>query len=460
MAIQRDPVQDAKAVWKSGVDAVHGTALVKNALTLDHQRLEIQGKVGHASFDLDTFDRLIVVGAGKASAFMAIGLEHVLLKAVSTDKIIGRINITDEQAASLQNQLNSIQLSGVRPSGDNSLTSRAVTATQEIQNLVNGASPNDLCIVLLSGGGSAMLAAPTPPVTTEEKSRLANQLFSSGANIEQVNRVRQQLSLVKGGGLIRRCAAGKILTLVLSDVIGNPTDLIASGPTVQSKCDPSDAVSVLQQFELWDDAPDSVRQVLSRKPEDAKTIPESTTILLADNQSAVAAAGQAAEAMGYRVDLQHADSIHVTTDELGRRLAMKINEFLQTEVNRHHCFVIGSETTVKLCEFPGLGGRNQQLLLSALSSLRQEIVHGSKHLFCLLSGGTDGEDGPTTFAGGWIDNQIAITSLQRSDLAHCLTNNDATTFLQSLDCLLKVPPTGTNVCDLQVITLVQKHAID
>ncbi len=453
------PTTDANAIWHAAVKSVHATELVRHSVRATADKITFSARNQQVEFQRDLIHRICVVGAGKAAAAMAIGLEHVLLEFVPKDRVSGIVNTTDEQAVELERELSSIQLRGVRPAGDNSPRERTVTATHEIINLVAGLQANDLCIVLLSGGGSAMLSAPVPPITVQEKSQLAQKMFSRGGNILQVNRVRQHLSDVKGGGLLRECRAGNLLTLTISDVIGNPLDIIASGPTIPATGDPADAIKILRQFELWDETPKSIKQ---RLEQEIVTTPTATEqhLVLADNTTAVMAAAAHAAKLGYKNEIQLATTEPLDANQLGQQLADRINTLMRTATTDNYCLTMGSETTVRICDSPGIGGRNQQIVLSALANLDQELIKRSTAEFCILSGGTDGEDGPTQFAGAWIDNETAIKAFQRDDLTRSLEKNDSNTFLKSFNCLLKTGPTGTNVCDVQVVTFVQKSAID
>jgi glycerate 2-kinase len=319
---------------------------------------------------------------------------------------------------------------------------------------VSTASRDDVVVCLLSGGGSALMPAPIDGLTLDDKIAVAKLLAAAGATIDELNTVRQHLSRFKGGGLARTCRAGRLVTLVISDVLGDPLDLIASGPTVEPNSTPADALAVLERLRLSGEprlsrVVDVLRSKVSEKRERATT--EATTLVLANNATAVDAAGVEAERLGYSHAMDCARQSEGPAEEVGRHLAqMALRMRDATEPNEPDCLITGGEPTVTLAppDVRGKGGRNQQLVLAALQELSdcRDIA--------IVSGGTDGEDGPTDAAGAMIDERIAA-KLAGADLADTLRRNDAYTLFESVDALLKTGPTNTNVCDLRVVTVLR-----
>ena len=289
----------------------------------------------------------------------------------------------------------------------------------------------------------------------------------SRANIQQLNTVRKQLSQIKGGGLARACSAGQLITLIISDVLGDPLDVIASGPTVQDTTTARDAIEVLQRFPLEDrEVAGAVLSYLEdRASADPLPAPQaerrSLNYIIGNNALAVDAAGREAERRGYAPATIAARELEGEADAIGRHLAHMAQHMRQCP--GPDCLVTGGEPTVTLIDPArrGLGGRNQQLALAALHELTtaSQAAQPSSPVsplegIAILAGGTDGEDGPTDAAGAVIDRQIAQASDQRSlDIEDYLRRNDAYHFFGQLDGLLQTGPTHTNVCDLRVVVV-------
>ncbi len=244
----------ARAIWQAGVDAVQGDRAVISQLSIENDCLI----AGDTLIPLADFDRVLVVGGGKATASMAAGLVRAIGDQV---ELRGRINVPVGTARGLD--LGDIQVCEARPPGMNEPTELAVAGTEAILADVASASPRDLCITLISGGGSALLVAPPPGISLANKLAVTRHLSSSGASIHELNTVRKRLSRIKGGGLLRANNAGRMLTLVLSDVIGDPLDIIASGPTVADTAAPGDALAVLRKFDPNRTLPAAIHRRLS-----------------------------------------------------------------------------------------------------------------------------------------------------------------------------------------------------
>jgi glycerate 2-kinase len=282
---------------------------------------------------------------------------------------------------------------------------------------------------------------------------LTRLISGAGGNIEQLNIVRQSLSLVKGGGLARACRAGRLLTLVISDVPGDPLDLIASGPTVQSESTAADALSVLDDLGIVEDLSIStvVNYLRTRATEAAKpqaAVAAGIYLILGNNATAVDGAGVEAERLGYSHAMIAATKPEGAAEEVGGHLARMALHMRGK--SGPDCLISGGEPTVTLVDERrrGKGGRNQQLVLAALAEL------GDCEGICLLSGGTDGEDGPTGAAGAIVDDEVVrAAATARLDANDYLARNDAYTFFQKCGGLLITGPTQTNVCDLRVITV-------
>ena len=447
---QSKAVRDAIAIWKTGVRAVDGKQAIINCALDPVSETDTDGDLRFFEHNIDrnSFDRIFVIGAGKASASMANGLhvvlkEYGLLERVADSWINVPENMADDSCF--------FHLHPARPVGVNLPTEKVVDGTNKIVQIVEKMTARDLCFCLISGGGSALLASPIPPVTLDEKRGLTEQLSSLGADITQINTVRKCISQVKGGKLAQRCRKGQLVSLVISDIMADPLEFIASGPTVPTTSTQGDALAVLNTFD-----PDgtliktSVYEVLNSTQPHLTRNTQVTNIVVANNPIAVDAAGAEAVALGYdyimTCDLKRDTEAKV----LGRQLADWIKKAI--EGSGPNCLVSGGEPIVRLCENPGQGGRNQQAIIEALHYLCcSDIAELMKHDFVILSGGTDGEDGTSDAAGAWLDQKVLTKAISNiKAVEHHQTNNDAYHLFKQLGNLLWTGPTGTNVCDIRV----------
>jgi glycerate 2-kinase len=438
--------QDALRIWRAGVRAVDSERLVRRVFSMEGSIL----RIGQCRLPLDKIGRIAVVGAGKAGAGMAAAVEEVLGPTwLAAKRVVGWVNVPDDCVRSL----NHIWLHGARPPGVNEPTAAGVAGAGEILRIVDSLGPDDVCLCLLSGGGSALLPAPDEHITLADKLAVTRHLSASGATIEQLNTVRRQLSRIKGGGLARACRAGQLFSLIISDVPGDRLDLVASGPTVPDESRASDALAVLEAFEA-DKAGISpaVFDLLRRKKWIEHSPPTclGTNLVVGNNAMAVEAATAEAARLGYQADSQCATGPEGSAEEVGCRLAAAALDMRRTP--GPDCVISGGEPVVTLIDAArrGRGGRNQQLVLAALTRLADASPTG----IAVLSGGTDGEDGPTDAAGALLDETVVKAAVQRNlDPADYLARNDAYHFFEPLGALIKTGPTHTNVCDLRVVVV-------
>jgi glycerate 2-kinase len=441
---------DVERIWRAGIAAVLPEQLVPEHVQVDGDWL----LVGDESIDLNAIERIAIVGAGKAAGAMAIALEKVLGPKLLAEKdVIGWVNVPADCVVPAAR----IAIHAARPAGVNEPRPEGVEGTRRILEIVSALGPRDLCFCLLTGGGSALLPAPIPEVTLAEKIRLTQLLSAAGANIEQLNIVRSQVSAVKGGGLARACRAGQLISLVISDVLGDRLDIIASGPTVESNATPADALAILKDLRLSADPTiasivNHLQRSAARSPgwlgSSASEPPTRTTthIILGNNATAVDAAGIEAERLGYSHAMIAATKPEGAAEEVGRHLALMA--LRMRDEPGPDCLISGGEPTVTLADenIRGKGGRNQQLALAGLTSL------GDCHDIALLAAGTDGEDGPTDAAGAFVTSEIVQSAQQlRLKSDDYLTRNDAYMFFEKAGGLFKTGPTNTNVCDLRVV---------
>jgi hydroxypyruvate reductase len=384
----------------------------------------------------------LIVGAGKASAPMAAAVEEVLGGRVAIE---GSVTVRYGHSAPTREVR-------IREASHPVPDEAGVAATRAIVELLENTAEDDLVVCVISGGGSALLTLPAEGITLEDLQRTTDLLLRSGASINEINVVRKHLDLVKGGGLARLAAPASVITLVLSDVVGNPLDAIASGPTVPDTSTFADAAAVFDRFRLWDGVPSAVAEriragVRGELPETPTAgdplFARTQTVVVGSNLLACAAAADAGAELGLQA-LVLSTFIEGEAREVGRVLAGVLRE---VDASAHPlarpCLIVaGGETTVTI-RGEGRGGRNQELALAASAPLRgvQEVL--------LASIGTDGNDGPTDAAGAFVDG----TTIDRAAAiglhpAEYLENNDSYEFFSRLGDLIKTGPTNTNVNDV------------
>lgn len=455
---------DALAIWRAGVAAVRSDRLVRENVAIDGDELWICEE----RLPLNSLGRIVVVGAGKAGAGMAAGLEEALGdRLLESDRVTGWVNVPEDCVRPLRK----ITLHGARPAGLNEPTEAGVRGANEILRRVESLEERDLVLCLISGGGSALLPAPVEGISLEDKQAITRHLSAAGANIQELNTVRKRLSRIKGGGLARTCRAGRLIALVISDVLGDPLDMIASGPTVEDASEPRAALEVLEKFHAREAgiAPrvfDSLkRQASTGANTNRPTTARVSNHIIGNLAVAVDAAGVEAERRGYSHAMTCATRPEGEAEQVGQKLAAMALQMRSED--GPDCLITGGEPTVRLAPAGqrGRGGRNQQLVLAALETLAaQDSGRGMDRVssnpldgLALLSGGTDGEDGPTDAAGALIDSAV-WKSAQQQQLAPAdyLRRNDAYTFFRATGGLIQTGPTHTNVCDVRVVVVARK----
>ncbi len=430
---------------ESAVTAVDPKNAIKEHVKFKDETL----LVDEMKFDTKSIDRVFVVGGGKASGTMAEALEEILRDKISG----GEVNILKRTRA--EHKVSYINLNEADhpvPSTDGQ------KGVKKILDLVSQTSPNTLVICLISGGGSALMPYPAGEISLDEKQEITKELLKSGATINEINAIRKHISSFKGGQLAKHAveSGATLISLILSDVVGDPLDVIASGPTAPDSTTFRDAINVLQHYGIWERTAKSI-QIQLKNGSDGK-IPETPkaddpifervhNIIIGSNFTACKAAQKKAEEMGL-------NSLILTSSLEGEaRHIGTISAAIAKEIHSHGypipkpCVVIaGGETTVTVTG-KGKGGRNQEVVLGA--SLKIPELTGT----VISSIGTDGIDGPTDAAGAIVDS----TTLSRAkelglEPLKYLDNNDSYHFFQNLGDLVITGPTGTNVMDILIIT--------
>ena len=427
----------ATRVMRAALDAVEPAEAVRRALRRDGDRLVAGGR----EYDLTRYDRVLVVGAGKASAPMARAVEEIVGERVSDGLVVVKHGHTGPTSRVRLRE-------GGHPIPDD----HCVSGTDELVRLVEGSGERDLVVVVMSGGGSALMLLPAEGITLADMQRTTDLLLRAGATINELNAVRKHLERAKGGGLARLAAPSDVLALALSDVVGNPLDVIASGPTVPDTSSFADACEIMERFGVWDELPRSVSGRLAAgrageipdtpKPGDP-IFERAQTLVVASNELAAKAAVRQAEAEGLRA-LLLSTYVEGEAREVGKVVAALAREEAASDrpLPRPCCLVLGGETTVTV-RGTGLGGRNQELALSAALKLAgvEEVL--------VAALATDGNDGPNDGAGAVVDGTTVARALARGlDAERYLADNDSYHFFEALGDLLVTGPTNTNVNDL------------
>lgn len=440
-----------EAIWRAAVRAVDSARLVEQAVRVENDHLVIAGQ----HIPLADLRRIEVVGAGKAGAGMAQGAETAL--SPLEKPLSGWVNVPSDCVR----PLSSITLHPARRAGLNEPTEVGVAGSEEILRRVSALGPGDLCLVLISGGGSALLPAPIEGVSLADKAATIRQMSLAGAGIDELNCVRRQLSRIKGGGLARACRAQWLVTLVISDVIGDPLEVIASGPTIDFPTEPDRALQLLKRFAPGlKGIPTAVVAALmhskartdpffseKERPVSEKKATVGAVSIIGNNQTAVDAAEREARSLGLDVRVLGVGQAG-EAKTVGRELAEECLR-IQPTLNRPLCLLSGGEPVVRVEPRPGpqKGGRNQELALAALCRLIEAQATG----ITILSGGTDGEDGPTDAAGAIADSAVAQAAAEQHLVPQpYLLDHNSYPFFEQTGGLLITGPTHTNVMDVRV----------
>ena len=419
-------------ILAAAIQAVEPGDAVHRFVRRDGDVLTISGRV----YDLKSFHHVTLLGIGKASAAMADALAGILGTRLDSNLVI-----TKHATSIPHSPLNIIQANHPIPGTDSLL------AGAKAMEFIAALGPDDLLFCLISGGGSALMTAPAEGISLADLQSLTSVLLACGAGIDEINLLRRRLDRVKGGGIVKLANGATIVSLILSDVVGNPLETIASGPTAPDPTTHQDALAVLEKYKLRKKVPASILAALKTGPETPKPDDPIFTrvqnVIVGSNLLAAQAALKQAQEEGYqpyllRTDLQGEASQVAFESATFLRQAKKTN----TPIPAPACMVAGGETTVTV-KGKGIGGRNTELALAAVSELAD--FPG----VMLITLATDGEDGPTDAAGAVVTGEsyrrAAGQGLHPGDF---LDRNDSYSFFAALDDLLKPGPTGTNVNDL------------
>ncbi len=433
---------DARAIFDAGLKAVDPIKAVKNHINRDGNTLRVQG----IEYDVAAYENIYVIGMGKAAASMAKAVEDIL-----GDKLTaGIVNVKYGHTV----PLNKIKINeAAHPVPDDA----GLKGSQEIIELLKKTGEKDLVICLISGGGSALLPLPAGNLTLEDKQAVTKSLLECGADIHEINSIRKQISAVKGGRLAALVYPSTLISLILSDVIGDDLDVIASGPTVPNTHTFHDCRTIIDKYKLDERVPKSVIEYIEKgcsgeiedtPKSDSSVFERTQNAIVGSNILAVSAAKEEAEELGYN-SLVLSTFIHGETKEVAKVHTAIAKEIISSgnPLKKPACIISGGETTVTI-EGKGLGGRNQEFVLAAALDIEglNDVV--------ILSGGTDGNDGPTDAAGAIADGTtISRASKLGLNAYKHLCDNNSYNFFKPLGDLLITGPTNTNVMDLRVLLI-------
>jgi len=435
----------AKAIFSKALSAVDPSKILKDRIRIEKDRLWIRSEENlEKIFDLKVFDNIFLVGTGKASNSMARTIEEIFENRMTKGVITTKYG-----------HLLPLKKTEIIEAGHPIPDQNGYEGAKKIQSLLKESGPKDLVIFLLSGGGSALLPFPAGGIELKEKQEVTQLLLDCGAEIKEINTTRKHISLMKGGWVAKWAYPSTVIGFILSDVVGDQLDVIGSGPTVPDPSTFEEAWEILKKYDLLNEIPFSIRTHLQlgkegkveETPKPGEFVFERVyNSLIGSNILALCAAEKEAKSLGFNT-LILSSSIVGETREAARFHSAIAKEVISSgnPIPKPACILSGGETTVTI-KGNGLGGRNQEFALAGALEISgiEKVV--------LLSGGTDGTDGPTDATGAVADH----TTIQRAKVmgldprAH-LENNDAYPFFQKLGDLLITGPTHTNVMDVRIL---------
>jgi glycerate 2-kinase len=445
------------SIFHAALERVDPYKMVMRRLRIDGSTLLVDDPNAPLSFDLKSYDRIVVIGTGKASAKMALATESVLGKRITEGVISVKYGYTET--------LDRIE---IIEAGHPVPDEQSIRAAARIESLARAADLRTIVINLISGGGSSLLVKPfgfeqtgmKVSLTLDDIQKTTAVLLACGATIEEMNCIRKHLSGIKGGRLAEMIYPATGINLILSDVVGDRLDTIASGLTVADDTTYGEALAIVERYGIETRIPQTVQSVLKegndgRLPETPKkndrAFERCHTVLLGTNHHALEGAGEQAALLGY-------NTLVLTSQVTGEaREAAKVLLGIGKDIARHGipirrpaCLISGGETTVTL-RGTGKGGRNTELALSFLQGIEQDRK-GAAGIY-LLSAATDGNDGPTDSAGAYASDEL-LDNVSGMRIDEYLARNDSNTFFEKAGGLLKTGPTNTNVCDIQLVIVL------
>lgn len=429
----------ARSIFGAGLEAVDPGHCVERAL-LHPNAADMETMLAKAA----AHGRIFVVGGGKASALMARAIEARFGNRVAGGAVVVKYG-------------HGVPLNGIRviEAGHPVPDASGLKGAEAVLDIARQAKEGDLLVCLISGGASALLPFPSEGNTLADKQETTSLLLAAGSTIHEINAIRKHLSGIKGGGLALAAAPARVLTFILSDVVGDDLDVIGSGLTVPDSTSFADCLRILDRYGLLDRIPQTVRQrfeqgaagLIPETPKhDSANFENVVNRIVGSNSLALSAAAARADALGYRPlilsSMIEGDARQAACflNRIAREVARSSNPIAPPA-----CILSGGETTVRV-KGNGVGGRNMEMALAAALDMC-----GEKNTV-MLCAGTDGTDGPTDAAGAFVDGDTVLRAVDLGlDPALYLADNDSYRFFSRLDDLLITGPTRTNVMDMQIV---------
>jgi hydroxypyruvate reductase len=427
-------------IFKHVLSTLDSESLVKKKVSINGSTLLVDQR----EYNLKDYEHIYVIGGGKACAPMAKTVEEIL-----GDRLEDGIVVVKYDHSLPLKKISIIEASHPIPD------TNGLEGTSEILKLLSRTGEKDLVICLISGGGSALLVQPHKEVTLQDIQTTSNELLACGATIDEINAVRKHLSIIKGGHLAHASYPSTLITLILSDVVGDPLDIIASGPTVPDESTFDDACKVIEKYSLEDRIPDNVCKLLKKgqngeareNPKQGdKVFTNTQNVIIGSNKIALEAAKEKATDLGYNTIIL-SSMVQGESKEAAIFFSAIAKEVHRTgtPVSKPACIIAGGETTVTI-KGNGKGGRNQEFALSAAMEI--EGYDG----IVILSAGTDGTDGPTDATGAIVDSNTCKNARERFRLKpeESLSRNDSYNFFNKTGEHIITGPTLTNVMDIMI----------
>jgi len=447
-----NPVKDMQSIFRDAVREVDPAGLIHSRVKKDGRTLVIHGQDTNISEDLSGYKRILILGIGKASGSMASAMENIL-----GDDLSGGFVIT-KYGHGLKLRKIQIMEAGHPVPDENSMEGARI-----LTQMAGTADEHTLIINLISGGGSSLFCLPVDGISLEDKRQTTRALLASGADIDEMNCVRKHISKVKGGGLAQIAYPARLINLILSDVIGDRIDTIASGITAPDPTTFNDALMILQKFNIRDKLPKTVIDHLclgarGSIPETPKAnnpvFGNTVNIILGNNTLACSAACRSAQTLGYNACIL-STTMAGEASQAGACFSLLSKEIDtgKSGPSKPAAIISGGETIVTI-RGKGKGGRNQEMALAFAINLHRLYPSGSRNIF-FLSAGTDGSDGPTDAAGAFVTPELMEKMNDICAKAKaCLEENDSYHFFRDTGHLFTTGPTYTNVCDIQILIVV------
>lgn len=428
----------ATDIFLAGVESVKPDKLIARFVALEEKTLRID----QLQFDLDRVKNIYVLGAGKASALMAQAVETVLGDRITAGHIVTKYGHGC-----------ALKYIGITEAGHPVPDENGLKGTAEILALAEKAADDDLVICLISGGGSALLADVPAGCSLADLRAVNDALLKCGATIDEINCIRKHLSCVKGGQLAGAVHPAALVSLILSDVVGDPLDVIASGPTSPDPTTFGEALAILQRYRITETIPPRILQVLQggqagRKPETPKAADaifrKTNNLIIGSNRLALETARRKAEELGFSARVV-TNTLAGDTADVARYVLEQTRQAQRASNGKPCCLLFGGEPTLKVSG-SGLGGRNQHLAL-----LSAQLIANMPGI-TILSGGSDGNDGPTDAAGAVVDSETSRQAAEQNcSIETCLDGFDSYHFFEKVGGHILIGPTQTNVMDLVVV---------